>query len=151
ASILAADERTLTRQAWPLRSRQVLETAASPTATIEIVRDELPNASDRAESFTLRKRVWLWAGTLGPALLLASVAGIVILFALFRDPQIMRLDPVVGYVRSSNYRKNVTRDPVGMYIAGHFRQRILDQRGAQKPPFGFPPSEWATADSIVAA
>jgi hypothetical protein len=95
--------------------------------------------------------VWLWAGTLGPALVLAGLVGVVILVALLRDPQSMRLGPLIDYVRSPNSRQSITRDAVGVYIAGHFRQRIVDQRRAPTRPFGFTPRDWATADSIVVA
>ncbi len=151
ASVLAADERTLTRQTWPLRSRAVLSTIASPATTVAATSAALQTASDRAESFSSRKRAWLWAGTLGPTLLLGAFVGGVISIALIRDPDAMHLAPLIDYLRDPKTLKNGTRDAVAVYVAGHFRQRITDRKRLPRAGFGITERDWTIADSVVAA
>lgn len=167
--VLSADERTLGREAWPLKSREVLAAIAAPDATVSSVRDVLRAASDRAEGFTKRRRVLLWACTFGPPLILGASFGGMLFYSTSRQPEINRLSPLIAYVRSrpsprrptgtppiplpqAQREPDITRDAVGVYIAGHFRERILDRAHAKDTGVNLlSKQDWAVADSIVAA
>jgi uncharacterized RDD family membrane protein YckC len=163
AAVLSADERLLTRQTWPLRARSVLAGLAAASATPSAVRELLQTAADRTEGFTRRKRVWLWVGTFAPAFLFAGVMSGVMITAVHRQDELLKLMLLVDYVAGKPGRPvNVAnRETAATYIATHFRQRIVDR--AHQARLGDDPDipvsgvtfisdkEWTRADSIVAA
>lgn len=153
-AVLSADGRILQRQTWPLRSRTVLASIAGGTTNSRDVHELLRMSRDHAESLTVKKRATLWMSTVAPAALFATTIGALIIVSLL-DYELSRLGQLVGFLEradTTSAEQRANRELVGVYVAGHYGQRISDRKTLPKPAFDpLIESDWARADSVVAA
>jgi len=143
-------------ESWPLRARSLLQQAGG-TSDLDALHALLLDAGEQTAAMSRKRRLMLWAAISVPTILFSALTIGIMQVANPANSDQQRMEPLLGYVADKDNRADSlahTRNLVGVYVAGHFRESIAKaDRGAVNGTAGVVLSkkEWARADSILLA